>query len=314
MSITTSNDDTHTLDPGLIAIGLLLRLHGVTADLEQLRRRCGATPIGPTEMLRTARKFDLHAVVRQSDWNDLAAQLPAIVSLRGGGCMIIGRLSDEGAVVLRPPSLKAELLTQPALEQLWDGELVTVAGKLSWSDRAKDWLQASGVILKQASNRILKRKPGSADSGVGTNAAGLQLESDSSSDQASSGESGLGALVLLLRIHRIGAEAGQIRHRCGTATIGVPEMLRCAKELGLKARVSTTTWERPAATPLPGIAALRDGRFLIVGKAAEDKVLVQHPSSPKPEVMTKAEFEAIWDGRLVLMARRASLADLSRRF
>ena len=311
MSITTNDNDTHTLDPGLIALGLLLRLHGVTADIEQLRRRCGATPIGPTEMLQLARKFGLHAVVRQSDWNDLAAQLPAIVPLRGGGCMIIGRLTDEGAVVLRPPSLKAELLTQPALEKLWDGELVTVAHKLSWSDRAKDLLQDSKDILKEASNRILKL---TEDSGEGTNAAGLRPEPDSSSDQASSDGSGLGALVLLLRIHRIGAEAGQIRHRCGTATIGVPEMLRCAKELGLKARVSATTWERLAATPLPGIAALRDGRFLIVGKAAEDKVLVQHPSSPKPEVMTKVEFEAVWDGRLVLMARRASLADLSRRF
>jgi subfamily B ATP-binding cassette protein HlyB/CyaB len=53
---------------------------------------------------------------------------------------------------------------------------------------------------------------------------------------------------------------------------------------------------------------LRDGRFLILGKAAEDQVLVQHPSSSKPEAMTRAEFEAIWDGRLVLMARRATFS------
>ena len=30
--------------------------------------------------------------------------------------------------------------------------------------------------------------------------------------------------------------------------------------------------------------------------------------------MTRAEFEAVWDGRLVLMAGRASLLDLARRF
>src|SRR6202162_6399299 len=30
--------------------------------------------------------------------------------------------------------------------------------------------------------------------------------------------------------------------------------------------------------------------------------------------MTRDEFETIWDGRIVLMARRASLMDLSRRF
>ena len=91
-------------------------------------------------------------------------------------------------------------------------------------------------------------------------------------------------------------------------------MLRCAKQLGLKARARHTNWERLAQTPLPGIAALRDGSFLIIGKVGEDKALVQRPSSPRPEAMARAEFEAQWDGRIVLMARRASLLDLSRRF
>jgi subfamily B ATP-binding cassette protein HlyB/CyaB len=125
---------------------------------------------------------------------------------------------------------------------------------------------------------------------------------------------GLATLVILLRFHGIGAEAGQIRHRCGMARIGINEMLRCAKELGLKARARTTNWDRLAKTPLPGIAALRDGGFLILGKVADDKALIQYPSSPRPEMITREQLEAIWDGRLVLMTRRASLSDLSRRF
>ena len=125
---------------------------------------------------------------------------------------------------------------------------------------------------------------------------------------------GLAALVMLLRCYGIGAESSQVRHRCGTASIGVTEMLRCAKEFGLKARAPTTNWERLATTPLPGIAALRDGGFLILGKVADDKVLVQQPLSPRPEAMTRAQFESVWDGRLVLMARRAKLSDLTRRF
>ena len=133
-------------------------------------------------------------------------------------------------------------------------------------------------------------------------------------DPTKASDQGLAALVMLLRCHGIGAESGQIRHRCGTATIGITEMLRCAKELGLKARAPTTNWERLASTPLPGIAALRDGGFLILGKVGEDKVLIQQPSSPRPEAMTRAQFEAVWDGRLVLMARRAKLSDLTRRF
>jgi len=125
---------------------------------------------------------------------------------------------------------------------------------------------------------------------------------------------GLAALVMLLRYNGIGADPEQIRHQFGGQNIGVQEMLRCAKELGLKARSVATNWSRLAKTPLPAIAALRDGGFLILGKAGEDKAIVQSAVSSKPELMTKAEFEAVWDGRLVLMARRASLTDLSRRF
>jgi subfamily B ATP-binding cassette protein HlyB/CyaB len=66
---------------------------------------------------------------------------------------------------------------------------------------------------------------------------------------------------------------------------------------------------------MPAIAALRDGGFLLLGKFGDGKVLVQSPHSPRPALMTKAEFEAISDGRVVLMTRRAtSLADMSRRF
>jgi len=91
-------------------------------------------------------------------------------------------------------------------------------------------------------------------------------------------------------------------------------MLRHAKQTGLKARVIKTTFVRLATTPLPGIAVLRDGGFLLLGKAGDGKVLVQSPLAPRPQLMTQAEFEAVWDGRIVLVARRAGLVDLARRF
>jgi subfamily B ATP-binding cassette protein HlyB/CyaB len=125
---------------------------------------------------------------------------------------------------------------------------------------------------------------------------------------------GLLALVMLLRFHGLGADAEQIRHRFGAGTIGIAEMLRCARELGLKARSRVTNWERLINAPLPGVVGLRDGGFLLLGKVGDDKALVQSPLSPRPEMMTRTEFEAAWDGQLVLMTRRAGLVDLSRRF
>src|ERR1700704_1965408 len=125
---------------------------------------------------------------------------------------------------------------------------------------------------------------------------------------------GLISLVMLLRFHGVGADPAQIRHQCGTAVIGIPEMIRCAKDFKLKARERKSSWARLSTTPLPVIAALKDGGFLLLGKLGEDKIVVQSPKTPRPELMTKDEFEAIWDGRIVLMTRRASLMDLSRRF
>ena len=110
---------------------------------------------------------------------------------------------------------------------------------------------------------------------------------------------GLSVLVMLVRFNGIAADSEQIRHRFGGARIGIPEMLRCAKEFGLKARERFAGWERLETAPMPAIAALRDGGFLVLGKIGDGKVIVQSPHSPRPALMTKAEFEAVSDGRIV---------------
>jgi subfamily B ATP-binding cassette protein HlyB/CyaB len=125
---------------------------------------------------------------------------------------------------------------------------------------------------------------------------------------------GLIALVMMLRFQGLGVDPEQIRHQFGGIPIGLPEMLRCAKGFGLKASLSVTNWARLPNTPMPALAALRDGGFLLLGKAGEDKTIVLEPGHPRPTVMTQAELEAVWDGRLVLMTKRATLTDLSRRF
>ncbi|HMF25293.1 MAG TPA: type I secretion system permease/ATPase [Pseudolabrys sp.] len=133
-------------------------------------------------------------------------------------------------------------------------------------------------------------------------------------DAANAADAGLEALVTLLQLQGVAADREQIRHRLGTPKIGAPEMLRCAKDLGLRARAYQTEWSRLAKTPLPAIAALRGGGFLVVAKAAGDKVLVQLPQAPRPAMMTREELSALWDGELILMTRRAGLSDVTRRF
>jgi subfamily B ATP-binding cassette protein HlyB/CyaB len=133
-------------------------------------------------------------------------------------------------------------------------------------------------------------------------------------DNQQSLEQGLTVLVVLLRFHGIGADPKQISHQFGTVSIGVSEMLRCAKQFGLKARAIKTRWERLAHTPLPGIAVLRNGGFLVVGKVGDDKAVVLSPLEQRPTLMTRAELEEVWTGQLVLVAKRATLSDLAQRF
>ena len=70
----------------------------------------------------------------------------------------------------------------------------------------------------------------------------------------------------------------------------------------------------PSEIAPPAVATLRDGGFLLLVKVGDDKAIVQLPHSPRPTLMTCADFEQIWDGRLLLMTRRAGLSELSRRF
>lgn len=83
-------------------------------------------------------------------------------------------------------------------------------------------------------------------------------------------DSGLACLVLLLRFLGIPADAEQLRHRLGGAACGVTEILRCAKELGLKARVVAKNWPQLEKAALPAIAENRDGSFRSVRRDERD--------------------------------------------
>ncbi|MFG1473823.1 type I secretion system permease/ATPase [Xanthobacter agilis] len=127
-------------------------------------------------------------------------------------------------------------------------------------------------------------------------------------------DSGLGALVLMLRFHGVAAEADQLRHQLGVAQVGTADMLRSARAFGLKARMVSSGWRKLSSTPLPAIAALKDGTFVILAKVSDDAALIHDPASGRPLQLAREAFEAQWSGRLLLLTRRARFSDLARRF
>ncbi|SIO34862.1 ATP-binding cassette, subfamily B, HlyB/CyaB [Bradyrhizobium erythrophlei] len=315
------NGNAHAADLGLRALALFLRLHGVNAEPDQLRDRCGSETIGIRAMLRCARELGLKVRSRTTHWKRLGSiGLPGIASLRDGGFLLLGKVDDQAALVLHPTSSHPKLMTRAEFDAVWDGRLI-LAGSQNPAGRALHALAGMSIrgrglvrrvrdVLMRAGDTVRARFADQRDSA----APAASIESEASPESGSGDESGLLALAILLRCHGIAADPDQIRHRVGAARVGVTEILRCAKDFALKARVQRTSWNRLSVTPLPGIAVLRDGGFLILGKVIDDNLLVQRPLSPRPEAMTQAELEAIWDGDIILMTRRAALTDLSRRF
>ncbi|MGO9430704.1 type I secretion system permease/ATPase [Rhodoblastus sp.] len=313
--------NTQDLNSGAFALAVFLRLHGVASAHTEQFERDAAGEIGVKQIVQQARKFGVRARARTTDWARLAlAKLPAIAVLRSGDFLVLGKMTEDSVIVVRSsfsaPKPKPELMTRTQFEEQWGG-MVLLAEQRAATLRAR----ASDVLsdLKGFFASAAQRLGGAAKSLSLVRKANLERPATidfgaNAAENAEVAESGLGALVLLLGCHGIGADPAQLKHRLGVARVGVVEMLRCAKELGLKASARKTHWDRLAGTPLPGIAVLRDGGFLILGKVGDDKVLVQYPASAQPEMLSRAEFEAMWDGRLVLMARRSALAELNRRF
>jgi len=130
------------------------------------------------------------------------------------------------------------------------------------------------------------------------------------------GDTGLASLLLLARLHGVPADAGQLQHQFGQSgqVFGENELLRAARHLGLKAGAVDSDWTRLPSLALPAVAALHDGRYVVLARADTDKVLIQDPTAPRPEVLPRPAFEALWSGRLILITQRAGLSPQDRKF
>ncbi|WP_420549575.1 type I secretion system permease/ATPase [Curvivirga sp.] len=131
-------------------------------------------------------------------------------------------------------------------------------------------------------------------------------------------DTGLQSLVVLLRFFELPADADQIQHQYGEAgeLFDADGLLRVAKRLELKARVVDTEWERLAKTVLPAIAQMNDGSFAVLAKmdGEKEQVLLHDAVANKPLVMSRADFEANWSGKLLLVARRAKMLGKGGKF
>jgi subfamily B ATP-binding cassette protein HlyB/CyaB len=127
-------------------------------------------------------------------------------------------------------------------------------------------------------------------------------------------DAGSASLAFALQVLGLPADAAQIQHQSGKAALDEEDILRAARSFPVKAAAHDSTFQRLLKTPLPAIAELTEGGWLVVGRVGEDKLLVQDALAPRPELITKEAFLERWSGRLILLSRRASLNDPMRQF
>ncbi len=129
-------------------------------------------------------------------------------------------------------------------------------------------------------------------------------------------DGGVEGLCLIARFLGVAAEPGEIARQfvAPGAAAAKEDLVRAARRIGLKARIVASQWDRLGKTPLPALLCIKDGAFLLAAKFADDKLMVQDPLGGVPRVIEQAECESLWTGELILVSRRANVAELARTF
>jgi len=132
--------------------------------------------------------------------------------------------------------------------------------------------------------------------------------------QGARGVQALAAVCLIARLHHIAAEPAALMHHLGKGAneaLDIDDLLLVLKQLGLKAKPSTSAAARLKLTPLPALALMRDGSLAVLAQCDGQRVLVQGfgaDGQSRPMIEPLEAFVAQWSGELILVTSRASLA------
>lgn len=129
-------------------------------------------------------------------------------------------------------------------------------------------------------------------------------------------DSGLLCLTIVARLQQLSADPEQIQHEFGSSDhhFTTRELLRAAKWLGLKARAVSFNWDQLNTTVFPCIAKQSDDRYVLIGGAKEDEVLVKDPLEATPKILNRDQFMTVWAGEVILVTRRAGLNAIFKPF
>ncbi|MFJ2986618.1 type I secretion system permease/ATPase [Collimonas sp. NPDC087041] len=128
-------------------------------------------------------------------------------------------------------------------------------------------------------------------------------------------DSGIAALMVVAQLSGVAASAERLKHLSGSsASVDAITVVRLARQIDLKARLVNSQSNRLVQTPLPAIAELKNGSFLVLAKCTNDAVLVHDEVHQRTFQLPLVEFEQLWSGRLILITSRAILSQGGGKF
>lgn len=120
-------------------------------------------------------------------------------------------------------------------------------------------------------------------------------------------DSGLYCFVTIARFHGVNADPEQLKHVLALGPEGMAEMqiLRAAKELGLKSKATHLSFEKLSKMTLPAIVGMNQGGFIILAKMDdESRLLVLLPGENSPKIINEESFKQQWNNRIILLTPR----------
>lgn len=148
--------------------------------------------------------------------------------------------------------------------------------------------------------------------GAGSSSAAAEI---SESADGEWGGDALECFAALLQFLDKPADPAQLRHDAGLGTREptTVDLLRMASRHGVKGKRVEILPTRLSRQPLPALARMRSG-WLIVLKAADDRILVFDPDRERPWTVGPDAFGAEFTGELILLTTREQVTGSARAF
>jgi ATP-binding cassette, subfamily B, bacterial HlyB/CyaB len=150
------------LDPALLCLVLIARLHGIAADPDQLAHEhmSEGRPLETSDLLLAARQLGLQAKTVQTRSERLdRTPLPAIARSRDGAFFVLANATHERVLVQDPRVGRPESISLEALEARWSGELLLFSSAASAAGQLRrfdfTWFIPSVVRYRRMLGEVL---------------------------------------------------------------------------------------------------------------------------------------------------------------